>query len=257
MTAAVRFSVFSTGSMTSPLGGFLEGEMGDLTYPVPMFVIEHPRGTVVVDTWLHRDLTADPTRLGALQGTFRVDLAADGSDTAGPLLERAGIDPTDVGHVVLTHLHFDHAGGLADFPNARLVVQAEEWAARGDETLVAAGAYNPDDFELGLDRLELDGDHDLFDDGTVTCLLTDGHTAGHQSVRVRTADGVFVICGDCCYLRRTLLDDHLPPLAVDRERQRLAIRRMAAEQAHGATLVFGHDPFQWADITSRGLRPGI
>lgn len=231
--------------MTSALGGFLEGEAGDLSYPVPMFVIEHPNGLIAVDAGLHPELAQDSGRLGPLDGVFRVHLPSDGSGTAGALLRAAGFDPEDVKQMVLTHLHFDHVGGLVDFPNVRLVVQSREWAARNDDRMIGSGAYNPDDIDHGHERVEIDGDHDLFGDGTVTCLLTDGHTAGHQSVRVQTTAGTVVICGDCCYLRRTLIDEHLPPFGVDRRRQLAAIRRMAAEAARGAALIFGHDPDQW------------
>lgn len=158
--------------------------------------------------------------------------------------------------VVVTHLHFDHVGGLVEFPNARVVVQKTEWAARDDEAMVASGAYNPDDINHGHDRLEIAGDYDLFGDGSVTCLLTDGHTAGHQSVRVRTETGIFVICGDCCYLRRTLVDVHLPPFGINRERQLAAVRRMGVEQHRGAKLIYGHDPEQWEAIVEHGLDAG-
>lgn len=257
MSASVRLHFFSTGTMTSALGGFLEGAVGELTYPVPVFVIEHPKGLVAVDSGLHPVLARDSARLGPLDGPFRVHLPSDGSGTVGSLFRIAGFDPEQVGQVILTHLHFDHAGGLVELPNARLVVQSAEWAARSDERMVASGAYNPEDIGLGHDRLEIDGDHDLFGDGTVTCLLTDGHTAGHQSVRVRTDDATFVICGDCCYLRKTLVDEHLPPFGVDRERQLAAVRRMAQEQADGATLIFGHDPEQFARMTRDGLNTDI
>ena len=242
--------------MTSALGGFLEGERGDLTYPVPVFLIEHPRGLVMVDAGLHRDLGRDSKRLGPLDGHFRVELPSDGSGSAGAQLRMAGFDPDQVDHVVVTHLHFDHVGGLDEFVNASVVVQAAEWAARNDEQMVASGAYNPADVDHGHDRVEISGDHDVFGDGTVTCLLTDGHTAGHQSVKVRTETGTFVICGDCCYLRRTLTDEHLPPFAVERTRQLAAIRRMAREQQDGATLIFGHDPEQWDAIVRLGLVNG-
>lgn len=243
--------------MTSPLGGFLEGESGSLTYPVPVFLIEHPKGLVAVDSGFHPDLATDSARLGPLDGPFSVQLPADGSGTVGPLFRAAGFDPDQVEQVIVTHLHFDHVGGLIELPNARLVVQSAEWAVRDDERLVAAGAYNPADLAHGHDRHEIEGDHDLFGDGTVTCLLTDGHTAGHQSVRVRTQAATFVICGDCCYLRRTLVDEHLPPLGVDRDRQLAAVRRMSEEQSEGATLIFGHDPEQFAAIEQDGLTTRI
>lgn len=234
--------------MTSARGGFLEGAAGAITYPIPVFVIEHPAGLVVVDTGLHADLAAGSERLRELASRFTVHLAADGSETVGPALDALGYDPAQVAHVVLTHLHFDHTGGLGELPNARVIVQGREWAELGNESLLALGAYNRDDVDLGHDRLELDGDHDLFGDGTITCLSTDGHTAGHQSVRVRTERGTYVICGDCCYLRQTLTDEHLPPASHDRGRHLESIRRLAAEQAAGATLLFGHDPDQWTEL---------
>jgi glyoxylase-like metal-dependent hydrolase (beta-lactamase superfamily II) len=254
---AVRLHAMSTGSMTSARGGFLDGEPGEITYPVPVFVIEHPLGLVVVDTGLHAELAATSARLRKLATMFQVHLAADGSDSVGPVLLGAGYDPDQVAQVILTHLHFDHTGGLAELPNARVVVQAREWAELHNERLLSLGAYNRDDVDLGHERLEIDGDHDLFEDGTVTCLMTDGHTAGHQSVRVRTETGVCVICGDCCYLRQTLTDEHLPPVSHDRHRHLQSIRRLAREQAQGATLLFGHDPQQWTEIVRDGVRPGV
>ena len=253
----VRLHVLATGAMTTSLGGLLDGESGDITIPVLVFVIEHPDDIVVVDTGLHPELAHSPDRMRDLAEFFEAHLPADGSGTVGPVLRSAGFDPAQVGQAILTHLHFDHTGGLAELPNTRVVVQAREWAGLSDERLVSRGTYNPDDVDLGHLRLELDGDHDLFGDGTVTCLLTDGHTAGHQSVRVRTESGTYVICGDCCYFRRSLTDEHLPPFAHDHARQLASLRRLAGEQAAGATLVFGHDPEQWASIASEGLHPGV
>lgn len=247
----------STGTMESSLGGFLEGEVGTLRYPVPVFVIEHPHGLVAVDAGLHPDLSTRSDRLGPLDGPFRVQLPPDGTGTVGAQFASAGFDPAEIGQVIVTHLHFDHVGGLVELPNARVIVQASEWVARNDELLISSGAYNPDDIDHGHDRLEVEGDHDLFGDGAITCLLTDGHTAGHQSIRVRTESGTFVICGDCCYLRKTLVDEHLPPFGVDRQRQLAAVRRMARERSHGAVLIFGHDPEQWDSIKRNGLSAAI
>ncbi len=243
--------------MTSARDGFLDGEAGEITYPIPVFVIEHPSGLVVVDTGLHPELATTTARLRKLATAFQLHLRQDGSDSVGPVLTAAGFDPGQVAHVVLTHLHFDHTGGLVELPNARVLVQGREWADLDNERLLRLGAYNRDDVDLGHQRLEIDGDHDLFGDDTVTCLLTDGHTAGHQSVRVRTETGTYVICGDCCYLRRTLTHEHLPSISHDRDRHLSSIRRLAGEQAQGATLLFGHDPQQWTEIVRDGLHAGV
>lgn len=256
-TPLVRLHALQAGSMTSALGGFLDGEAGDITYPIMVYVIEHPSALVVVDTGLHPELASGTGRLAGLASFFEPHVAPDGRDAVGAVLSHAGFGPAEVTHAVLTHLHFDHAGGLCDLPNASVVVQSREWSVLADERLVSSGAVNPDDVDLGHLRVELDGDRDLFGDGSVTCLLTDGHTPGHQSVRVQAFDGSYLLCGDCCYLQRTLTHEHLPPFAWNHDRQRASIRRLRAEQRNGATLLFGHDPDQVDRIGRDGLSPWI
>jgi glyoxylase-like metal-dependent hydrolase (beta-lactamase superfamily II) len=188
---------------------------------------------------------------------FQVHLAEDGSESVSNVLGAAGFDPALISHIILTHLHFDHGGGLAEIPNATILVQKKEWKVLRDEKQVARGTYNPDDVDLGHHRAELEGDHDVFGDGLVTCLATEGHTPGHQSVRVRTESGTYVVCGDCCYVRKTVEDEHLPPFGFNAERQLASVRRLIGEQRSGATLLYGHDPEQWATIANEGLHKGV
>ncbi len=254
----VRLHVLGAGHMTGAMSGFLRGEAGDITFPVPIYVIEHPQGLVLIDTGLHPELIETTQRLRRLADSFQFHLAADGSQACAAVLRSAGFDPALVTHVILTHLHFDHGGGLLQIPNATLLVQGREWQVLSDSAQVELGAYNPDDVDLGHQRMELDGDHDVFGDGTVTCLLTDGHTPGHQSVRVRTETGVYVVCGDCCYLRRSLENEHLPAFCYNSERQLESIRRLVREKdKEGATLLFGHDPEQFRRIAEDGLNSGV
>ena len=124
-----------------------------------------------------------------------------------------------------SHLHFDHTGGNAQIPNARLVVQRREWEAGHDADQIARQFYIPHDYEHGHDMLLVDGEHDLFGDGRVVCLPTYGHTPGHQSLRVRLDCGDVVLTGDACYLRRTLEELHLPSVVDDAE----AMRALAAQ----------------------------
>jgi glyoxylase-like metal-dependent hydrolase (beta-lactamase superfamily II) len=144
-----------------------------------------------------------------------------------------------------THLHFDHVGGNAQLPNATLVVQRREWEAAADPDLRAKNGYDPRDYDLGQPRRLVDGEHDLFGDGTVTCLPTFGHTAGHQSLRVQLPSGPVVLTADACYLRRTLETLALPPVVHDRDAMLASLRGLRALEAAGARLYFGHDPAPW------------
>ena len=80
-------------------------------------------------------------------------------------------------------------GGNADLPNAKLVLQRREWEAASDPEQVRRNGYNRADFDLGQQLQLIDGEHDLFGDGSVVCIPTYGHTAGHQSLRVQSEAG--------------------------------------------------------------------
>ena len=248
----VRLFAFTCGWLTGPLGGFLEGERGRLRVPVPCYLVEHPRGRVLFDSGLHPDAGADPQgRLGALARVFDVELAP--ADAVGARLEAHGVDPRRLDWLVSSHLHFDHTGGNAQVPNARWVVQEREWKAGRDAEAVAANHFDPKDYDLGHDVVRIDGEHDLFGDGRVTCLPTFGHTPGHQALRVRLDSGEVVLAADACYLRRTLEELHLPAVVSDRVAARESLLRLRRLEAAGARIFFGHDPAFWEGVPQAPL----
>ena len=85
-------------------------------------------------------------------------------------LERLDIDPARVRYVVLSHLHFDHSGGLHQIPNATLVVQRREWEAGFDREVAASYFLPRRYFDLGHQVQLIDGEHDLFGDGSAVCV---------------------------------------------------------------------------------------
>jgi len=214
--------------------------------PVPAWLIRHGDELALFDCGMHAELTTPGPAREVIELFFELGLTAD--DLAGARLTAAGIDPADIGIVVLSHLHFDHVGGLAQLPNARLLVQRNEWAAGFDPDLAAANTLNPADFDLGHDVVQLDGEHDVFGDGRVTCIPTPGHTPGHQSLRVRLADREVVLCADCAYFAETLDGGVLPPIGHDHTEQATSIERLRGLRAAGATLIPGHDAAMMAAL---------
>jgi glyoxylase-like metal-dependent hydrolase (beta-lactamase superfamily II) len=212
------------------------GSEEELLIPIPAWLVRHRHGDVVFDAGLHPRLAHGSESLGGLAKVFTPDLAESG--TVGPRLAEHQVDPTGPLTVVLSHCHFDHVGGLCELPNARVVVHADEWAAA---TADDHGAYDPSLYVLGHDVLTVDGEHDVFGDGTVTTLPTPGHTCGHQSLRVLTIDGPVILTADACYFTRTLDDGVLPPFGFDLERQRASLDLLRRERAAGSAIVPGHD----------------
>ena len=234
------------GWLSCDLGVLLAGEAGATRIPVPAFLIEHPRGLVLFDTGMHPDLVHGSDRLRAVATMFQPEV--DEHALISARLSQIGVDPGDVAVIASSHLHFDHCGGHSLVPNARLIVQEAEWHAAHDPEIIELGGYNPDDFELGHDIQYIEGEHDIFGDGSLRLVLTRGHTAGHQSLIV---DGKTLLVGDACYCQFALDKDVLPPFWHD-ERQQLSTYAWIRDRiAEGQTVIYSHDPGQWATLPAR------
>ena len=221
----------------------LDQQPGRFKLPIPSFLIEHPKGRAVFDTGLHKSLQINSDRLGALGKVFEVRFSA--GEELGGRLRAHDIDPERVDYLINSHLHFDHVGGNVDVPNAKLIVQRREWEAGGNPEEIRKNGYNRADFDLGHKLQLIDGEHDVFGDGSVTLLPTYGHTAGHQALRVRNDTGEFVMTADSCYMRKVLEQMVLPPFAFSYDAMREVIERYRAMERAGAKLIFGHDAAQW------------
>ncbi len=243
----VELYAMTCGWLGSDLGTFLEGETGRIRVPVPSYLIRHPRGTAIFDSGLHIETQSDPrARLGRVADLFEIEFEA--GEEVGARLESLDTEPGRVDFVINSHLHFDHTGGNGQVPNARVVVQRREWEGAQDEKLRRYNAYNPDDYDLGQELVLADGEHDLFGDGSVVCIPTYGHTPGHQSLRVRLQSGEVILCGDSCYLRRSLEALHLPGVVHDREAMIESLQRLRSLRDRGAKIFYGHDPEFWKEV---------
>jgi N-acyl homoserine lactone hydrolase len=104
-------------------------------------------------------------------------------------LAKKGVTPSVLDGIIISHLHFDHGGGLLHFPGTPIYVQRAEWdAARAPKYTV------PEFLDLpGANWTFLDGDTEIA--LGLDVLLTAGHTPGHQCVAVSTTDGLVVLAG--------------------------------------------------------------
>jgi len=244
---AAELFAFTCGHVTGARNGFLEGETGTLTVPVPAYLIVHEQGKVLFDTGLNVELRQRQAEmLGPSAKDWEIDFPP-GTDIASQLA-RLGLAPSDIRYVVNSHLHYDHCGGNSFFPNATLVVHAKEWRSAHRPNMQAAGIYNPLDFEHMKTVRELDGELDLFGDGSVVVFPTPGHTPGHQSLRVTTATSTIVLAADCCYLKKTLDTLHLPASVYKRDQMLATLGLLRQMQSDGARIFYGHDPEFWETV---------
>ena len=244
---SVKLYAMTCGWMSVKASVFLEGAEGRLAIPVPCYLIDHPKGKVVFDTGLNHAVQHDAhARIGNLAKAFAIEFHP-GEELAARL-SLVDTDPADIRYLVNSHLHFDHAGGNDAVPNAQLVVQRREWDAGQDPDLAHANGFDKKDFDLGHDLLAPDGEHDLFGDGSVTCVPTYGHTPGHQSLRVKLDSGDVLLTGDACYLRETLESLRLPRVVHDREEMLRSLHAIRALRDAGVRIFYGHDAEFWKGV---------
>jgi hypothetical protein len=214
------------------------------TVPVMSFLVDHPRGRLLFDTGVHCQARLDPVgRLGAERVKRLTVKSAEGDDVVPQLPARPGRRRALRGQLAL---HFDHCGERV-LPRATFLVQRPELEAARRPGFVPRYSPSPIDFEHPLEYQMIDGEHDVFGDGTVLLLPTYGHTPGHQSLQVRAGKDAQVVCAsDACYTRENMDRDVLPNILWDGAvmRESLATLRTLRDRM-GATMFYGHDPAQW------------
>ncbi|MFD6274442.1 N-acyl homoserine lactonase family protein [Streptomyces sp. NPDC060209] len=242
---------FVCGRLTVPRGFLIAGGEGDINVPVPAYLITHQGRHMLFDTGLsHRantDLSSYMDEKALAKRRFHFSPAEELSNQ----LAGAGVAPESISLIANSHLHYDHCGGNAQFPQAEVLVQRHEWEA-ANAAPADSGSYRKADFDVGQKVTLLDGAHDVFGDGTVQLVPTTGHTPGHQSLLVATEHGRAVLTADACYLRETLEQRRLPGIVADPDAVMATLDWFAALQEDGVQVIFGHDPDFWSE---RSLAP--
>jgi N-acyl homoserine lactone hydrolase len=222
------------------------------TVPIPCVLVVHPRGCLLFDTGIHRDAIADPVaRFGEMRAR-RFGMRSRPDEEVVSQLAHLGLEPGDVAYVANSHFHFDHCGGNEFFPRSTFLVQRAELEAARAADPAQPGRYMPSfrDFDHSLRYEPLDGEHDVFGDGTAVLLPTPGHTPGHQSLRVRPGSGAgWIFTADACYTREHMDREVLSGVVWNPAIMARSLGRLRAlRDAEGVSVVYGHDADQWETL---------
>ncbi len=225
------------------------------TEPLPIYVwvIEHPEGVIVVDTG-ETARTAERNYFPEWHPYFKYALrmSVQPDDEIGLQLRTIGISPDDVRWVILTHMHTDHAGGLAHFPKSEILVARGEYELA--RTLIGRingflptrwpewfrphlVDFEPQAFDTFPASFALTKAHDVF------LVPTHGHTASHLSVIVQDEGTSIFLAGDTSYTQQLMVNSVVDGVSPSAKVARQTLSRIRNYvQTHPTVYLPTHDP---------------
>lgn len=199
------------------------------------YLIHHAKGWMIWETGLADAIAAMPDGQApadprAIHWYRKKTLAAS--------LAEVGVKPDDIRFVAASHTHPDHVGNVELFPHAMLLAQKSEYDWPGPN--------NAPRFKPGHPVTKLEGDYDVFGDGSVRIISTPGHTPGRQSLLVKLKrTGALVLSGDAVHFRSNWDHRRVPSINFDKDKTASSMQRLAGllETEH-ARLWINHDKAQ-------------
>jgi glyoxylase-like metal-dependent hydrolase (beta-lactamase superfamily II) len=224
----------------------------DVTIPVSMWVIDHPKGLVVFDTGNNNAVSDGKCKSHWAAGNCdMLKPSQKREDVIDSQLKKIGYSADQVKAVITSHAHLDHIGNIKMFPKAVHVIQKKEmyqawWPEKFQRD---GGVFVVGDFDgpaRDFNYLELNGDYDLFGDGSVTILSTPGHTLGHQSVKVKLASGTTMVMTQDAVWMQENMDGYPAGLNYSIKDYSDSVTRLKMiRDLENAKMYYGHDQDQW------------
>ncbi|AKG37335.1 N-acyl homoserine lactonase family protein [Paenibacillus durus] len=212
-----------------PFSGWLRPKSWRMWVPVSAYLIEHPKGLILIDAGWHEDMRVDVRKhLGFLASTMITGILPPGQSIREQL-QRLGYTDKDLDLVIMTHLHSDHVSGLKQVAGAKRVIVSDlEWnAAQKDGNYIKSmwEGVNMEKFEMkSIPHGPYKKGLDLFGDGTIYLVLTPGHSVGMVSLLVKTDDGWVLLGSDVGYARKSWEQHILPGVTTSVEEADKSLR---------------------------------
>lgn len=179
----------------------------------PFYVISHPKGNLMWDAGLPEALIAAPEPITPEGGAFTISR----KDSVLNQLNIIGMTPDDIDFLALSHTHFDHSGHANVLHKSTWLVQAAEYDMITSDEIKNGknvGLYDAIKELKNVERIE--GDYDIFGDGTVVIKSMPGHTPGHQVLYLELAEhGPLLLAGDLYHLYENREHKRVPSFNYD------------------------------------------
>jgi len=246
--AAIRLYALDCGHASFKDSGFFsdtgEYDGKPAAVAVPCFLIRHPKGTLLWDTGLSDKIAESPN--GVENEGAHMNMAR----TLASQLKELGLSAGDVTYMAFSHLHFDHTSNANAFASSTWILNGTDlkWAL-GTPTPFAVDPASFSAYSEAKNQM-IDGDHDVFRDGTVRILRAPGHTPGHQVLLLQLSkSGTVILSGDLYHLRDNRKFRRIPTFNSSRAETLASIDRIERIiKNRKARLVVQHDPNDFAAL---------
>lgn len=170
--------------------------------PVYSILLLHGEGPILIDTGLNPDGLTDPERAwGPRAKLIQPELTQ--ADDIRERLKELNLNVADIKTVILTHLHWDHTGGLRFFTHCPIITQKTEYRFAFHPDSFVSSQFMQNHIPFSLNYRILEGDQMIVPG--ISVIRTPGHTPGHQSIFVRLASGAsYLLAGDAISLEENL-----------------------------------------------------
>ncbi|GGY47472.1 hypothetical protein GCM10011297_20310 [Bacterioplanes sanyensis] len=220
------------------------------------YLVRHPEGTLLWDTGMTDELAKLPDGKEMWDGAFHVSM----TKTLLGQLQEQGVSPEQIDYLALSHLHSDHTGNANAFAKSTWLVQRSEHKVSTGKKARQYG-FKQGDYNRLRKVKKLNGDHDVFGDGSVVIVRTPGHTPGHQSLLLKLEQhGPVVLSGDLYHFQRNHDERAVPSFNADAGDTRASFDKLdELIKETGAELWIQHDKPQFDRLMAGGTgeQPGL
>ena len=234
--ADLRLYVFDCGHLSFPdvsAFGLSNEETSVRELFVPCYLVEHDDGLMIWDAGLPL----------ATVGPRQADAASWYETSIIDQLAAMDISPDDIDYTSYSHFHYDHVGAANAFAGATLLIQQSEYDA-AFETPETNPVFRPALYSELADsrKILLEGDHDVFGDGSVMIISAPGHTPGHQVLKLELDNtGILVLSGDLYHFEASRRLRRVPVFNTDAEQTLESMDKVEAlVEETGATFWVEH-----------------
>lgn len=237
----IKVHIFHTGKVKvdraiplhekNPLAvtGFMRGKKKKMVLPVSAYLIQHPKGNILIDTgWDSKFARERPKEWFGLVDKISGPIIMD-SEGIDSKLKRSGFEVRDIEHIFISHMDFDHTSGLRLVKDAKdICTSEEEWKACNKFSFryidTWTGICNVKTFHYENTGIGPVGrSYDVFGDGSVLLIHTPGHSHGLFSVKIQNGNHYLILGNDGAYVSDSFEKHIIPGFTVDNKKARASL----------------------------------